>query len=289
MSIATQSLPRTLLDVIELTKPRITLLVLFTSSVGLYLPSVPLRSSLVVSTLLGLVMAVAGVNALNMYLERDVDGLMSRTQNRPLPAGRLQPAVALWMGLALATAGIGLVGTQVNPLSGFLVTLAVATYVFLYTPLKQVTPWSLLIGAVPGALPPLIGWTAATGQIEWPGIILFGIIFLWQVPHFHAIGLFRQDEYAEAGFKILPVVGGVASTKRHIVVYLLLLLPVSLLLTPLGVTGPVYFYGAFSLGVGFLVMGLKGLVKSAGPPWARRLFVASLIYLTVLYLLIWVD
>lgn len=270
-------------DLLELTKPRITLLVLVTTSVGLMLALPHPSAPIILATLAGVVFAVGGVNALNMYLEREADGRMKRTRSRPLPAGRLEPAVAFWFGLTLALMGVTLVGIAVNGLSAFLVLLAVATYVLVYTPLKQVSPWALPVGAVPGAMPPLIGWTAATGRIELEGLILFAIVFLWQIPHFHAIGLFRKDEYADAGFKILPVVRDERATKRQIVISLGLLLPVSLSLYFLGGVGMTYLIGAAALGLLFLGNGLVGCRQPELAGWARRLFFVSLIYLSGIY------
>lgn len=276
-------------DIVELTKPRITLLVLFTTSVGLWLaPGIPSLFA-IGAIMIGMAAAVGGVNALNMYLERDIDGRMTRTRNRPLPDGRLEPAIALWFGLALSVSGVALVAIHVNLLSAFLVLVAVATYVLVYTPLKQITTWALPIGAIPGAMPPLIGWTATTGSIDLGALVLFAIIFLWQLPHFHAIGLFRQEEYANAGLKILPVEKDEATTKIHIVIYLGMLLPISLLLYPLGVAGMSYLITALVFGALFLGTGLLGLRKKAGRKWARQLFFVSLIYLTGIYTVLFVT
>jgi len=290
---ATQSstLPSILLDLLALTKPRITFLVLFTASAGLWLAPVPISAWLVVGTLLGLTLAVGGVNALNMYLERDLDGLMTRTRNRPLPARRLDPDLALWFGLALSMAGIALTAAAANLLTGLLTLIAVVSYVTLYTPLKTKSPWALQVGAVPGAMPPLIGWAAATGSIGLPGIALFLIIFFWQTPHFLAIALFRQDEYKKAGIKVLPVASSLQTTRIQIVVGLSLLLPVSFLPVLLGVAGITYASAAAILGGIFFGVGLQGLwtEESKIDKWARLLFIVSLIYLTVLYALLFLP
>ncbi len=271
------------LGLLELTKPRVTFMVLFTGSIGLCLAPVAVPSQVLWSTLLGLVGAVGGVNALNMYLERDVDQLMQRTRMRPLPTGRLQPKTALVFGIALVSFGILLIGVFVNLIAALLTLIAVVSYALLYTPLKQSTPLALYVGAVPGALPPLIGWTAATGRIELPGLILFGIMFFWQIPHFLAIALFRKDDYANAGFLTLPVVKGDRVTKVQILLSLMILVPISLLLVPLEMAGFAYTVTALVLGGIFIAIGIQGFLARETVRWARRLFFVSLIYLTLLF------
>jgi len=285
------SLPRILLDLIELTKPRITFLVLFTASAGLWLAPVSISSWLVAATLIGLTLAVGGVNALNMYLERDLDGLMTRTRNRPLPARRLDPELALWFGLALSMAGVALTAAAANLLTGLLTLIAVMTYVTLYTPLKPKSPWALQVGAIPGAMPPLIGWAAATGSIGMPAIALFAIIFFWQTPHFLAIALFRRDEYKKAGIKVLPVASSLQMTRIQIVLGLFCLLPVSFLPVLLGMAGLTYASAAAILGGIFFGVGLQGLWidDSKLDKWAHLLFIISLVYLTVIYALLFLP
>jgi protoheme IX farnesyltransferase len=278
----------TLADVVTLTKPRITSMVVTTTLGGLWLagrvarPTFP-SGSLVATTLVGTVLVVAGANALNMYLERDSDALMDRTKNRPLPAGRLAPEVALVLGLALSAVAIPLLTFAVNARTGLLAALALVSYVLVYTPLKRRTTAALPIGAVPGAIPPLLGWTAATGRLEWPGVLLFFILFLWQIPHFLAIATFRKDDYERAGLKVLPVERGDRVTRRHIVAYLAALVVVTSLLFPLGVGGPVYLVSALVLGFGFFGFGAWGLRRTAGARWARGLFASSIVYLVLLF------
>src|SRR5438552_3753678 len=189
-------------DLLALAKPRITALVVFTTASGLWLAPRGVPARTVVFTLVGTVLIVAAANVLNMYLERDSDALMKRTMNRPLPAGRMDPQLALRFGLALAAVSVPLLTFAVGPLPGLLASVALVSYVLLYTPLKRYTAAALLVGAVPGAIPPLIGWTAATERLDLPGVLLFAVMFLWQVPHFLAITLFRREEYARAGLVV---------------------------------------------------------------------------------------
>jgi protoheme IX farnesyltransferase len=274
-------------DVIALGKPRITLMVIVTQLGGIAL-ALHARgnspSSLVLATsVVGTVLVVAGANALNMYLERDSDRLMERTKNRPLPAGRLAPEVALAFGLITSLVALPLLTFVVNPMTGLLAALALLSYVLLYTPLKRRTTLSLLIGAVPGAAPPLIGWTSVTGHIEVPGLLLFAVLFFWQVPHFLAIATFRRAEYARAGLKVLPVERGDRVTRVHVVGYLALLVAASLALLPAGVGGSIYGAAAGLLGAGIFAMGLAGFRRGSGDRWARSLFLGSLVYLTLLF------
>ena len=269
-------------DIITLLKPRITLMVLFTAAAGLYLAPVPVEPRRSLYLLLGTVLVVAGANALNMYLEREIDGRARRTRNRPLPAGRLSPAVALWVGLLLGLGALPLLAFGVNLLTGLLGLLALITYVAVYTPMKQRSSGALVVGAVPGAMPPLMGWTAATGRLDLAGIALFAIMFLWQLPHFLAITLYRGDDYHSAGYKITATEHGTLTAKMQIVLYLAALTPVTLVLVPLGVGGPLYLWTALLAGLGFFFVGLCGLRRAAGLRWARTLFSVSLLYLTVL-------
>src|SRR5207249_1979750 len=177
---------------------------------------------------------------LNQYLERDIDRLMARTRNRPLPAQRLDRRVALALGIALAALSIPILTWAGGTMTGLLAAIALTSYVLVYTPMKQVSPHALLVGAVPGAIPPLIGWTAAMGRPTLPGLALFGVLFFWQLPHFLAISIYRKEDYARAGFKVLPVVRGERVTRFAILGYTLLLAAVTLSLTPLGVAGRLY-------------------------------------------------
>jgi len=270
-------------DLIALAKPRITALVLITTAGGYWLAPVRRGPLVAALTIVGTILIVAGANALNMYVERDIDGRMERTKNRPLPAGRLPPRIALWFGVALSMAAVPILAIGVNATTALLAVLANLSYVLAYTPLKQRSHWALLVGAVPGAMPPLLGWTAATGTIGAGGLVLFGILFLWQVPHFLAISIFRREEYARAGLKVMPNTVGLRATKHSIARYLFALLAVSLLLVPLGVERPAYTALAATLGAVFLGWGCWGLREDAGARWARSLFGVSILYLALLF------
>jgi protoheme IX farnesyltransferase len=274
-------------DLLTLTKPRITTMVLITMMGGAFLAgrvghSAGWTTASLLMAVAGTALIVSGANTLNMYLERDSDRLMARTRNRPLPTGRMAPEVALCFGLALSAISVPLLTFGVNALTGLLAALSLVSYVLLYTPLKRKTTLSLLIGAVPGAIPPLMGWTAVTNKIEWPGVLLFGVMFLWQIPHFLAIATFRRDDYQRAGLKVLPVERGDRVTRHHIVAYLAALVLVTLLLVPVGVGGSLYLAAALLLGAGFFAFGAWGLRASAGVRWARGLFITSIIYLVLL-------
>jgi protoheme IX farnesyltransferase len=233
--------------------------------------------------LLGTALIVSGANALNMYLERDTDRLMERTRDRPLPGRRLAPEAALWFGVALSASSTPLLLLGANPLTALLAVLALFLYVLVYTPLKRRTTLALPIGAVPGAIPPLLGWTSVTGRIDAPGFLLFAILFLWQIPHFLAIATFRREDYRRAGLKVLPVEKGDRVTRLHIVGYLALLLLATVLLVPLGVGGPVYLAAAVVLGAAFFAFGAAGLRHGAGAAWARGLFFCSMVYLVLIF------
>jgi protoheme IX farnesyltransferase len=275
-------------DLVTLAKPRITFMVVVTAAAGLFLsqrmPEIEtLTSSTVVSTLLGCALIVSGANALNMYLERDVDRFMDRTKNRPLPTGRLSPRIALWFGVALSVSAIPLLAIGANPLTALLAVLANLLYVLAYTPLKRHSPYALHVGAVPGAIPPLLGWTAGTGRIDAAGAVLFGVLFLWQIPHFCAIALFRKADYARAGIHVLPNVTGELATRHTIVRWTFALLATSLLLVPLGVAGHTYLIVASVLGAVFFVWGCYGLREGTGVKWAKSLFAVSILYLVMLF------
>lgn len=280
--------PQTLArDLVSLTKPRITVMVLITMMGGAFLAgrvghAVGWTSASLLLGVLGTALVVSGANTLNMYIERDSDRLMARTRNRPLPSGRMMPAVALWFGMALSATAVPMLTFGVNAMTGLLAALALVSYVLAYTPLKRKTTLSLLIGAVPGAMPPLLGWTTVTGRIEWPGVLLFAVMFIWQIPHFLAIATFRRDDYQRAGLKVLPVERGNRVTRHHIVAWLAALVLVTLLLVPVGVGGPLYLVAAILLGAGFFGFGAWGLRPSAGARWARGLFATSIIYLVLL-------
>ena len=274
---------RRLADYVELTKPGVVAMVLITTLVGYHLGAAgaldPLR---ILDTLLGTALAAGGTLALNQYLERDLDGLMARTRLRPLPGGRLHPLEALAFGGGLLLLGLAWLAVRVGPLPALVTTATAVTYLFVYTPLKPVTSLCSLAGAIPGALPPVAGWAAARGTLGLEPWVLFGIMFLWQIPHSLAIGRMYRDDYARAGIRVLPVVDTDGlSTGAQVVGNCLALLPVALLPTLIGLAGPVYFLVALVLGLGFLWSAI-GLARSRTVADARRLLFASLIYLPVL-------
>ena len=277
-------------DYIELTKPNITSLILFSTLVGFYLGSQQgIQILLLVHTLIGTALVASGTAALNQYWEREADSKMWRTRNRPLPMGRIAPRKALAFGIGLAVVGTGYLWWQVNFLSATLAALTLLSYLFLYTPLKTRTPLCTLVGSFPGAIPPLIGWAAAQGSLSMVAWVLYGILFLWQFPHFFSIAWLYRDDYERAGIAMLPVVEpDCESTARQIVIYAAALLPVSLIPTWLGVTGSIYLGGAFVLGIAFLYFAVRTALNKTKLD-ARRLLQASVIYLPLVYGLMLID
>jgi protoheme IX farnesyltransferase len=268
---------------LELTKPRIVSLVLITTCVGFYLASLGVADyRLLLHTLLGTALAAGGTLALNQVLEREADAKMRRTQLRPLPDGRVQPLEAYVFGTLVTVAGLVYLAWTVNLASAAVTTAIVVSYLGVYTPLKKTTSLCTLIGAVPGALPPVIGWAAVRGSIDLEAWILFAIMFLWQMPHSLAIAWLYRDDYARAGFQLLPVINPDGkSTGRQVTSHCLALLAVGLLPTLVGLAGPVYFCVAFGLGSMFLWYSVR-LALARSPESARRLLFASLIYLPLL-------
>ena len=278
-----RSLGAVVADYIALTKPRLSGLVLFTAAPGLLLAGRSLDWKTWVFALVGTAGTVGSANTINCVIERESDRYMARTAKRPLPTQRLESRHALVFAIVLGLISLPMLALGVNVLTGVLGALALASYAFLYTPMKSRTRWAMQVGAFPGALPPLMGWTAATGRIELPGLVLFAILFFWQMPHFIAIALFRKSEYQAAGLTSLPLEKGDDVARRHAVGYLLVLLPVSLGPFFLGVAGWLYLVVACVLGVVFLGVGIRGWRGKLGPAWARQLFLTSLVYLTGLF------
>ena len=290
LDLALTGVFRRALDFFELTKPRVTLMVLVTTFVGFYLGSHSIPDYLIlVQTLLGTALASGGTLTLNQFLERDSDATMERTRHRPLPEGRVQPNEALIFGILLTVLGLLTLCLTVNALSALVTAAIVGSYLFVYTPLKQKSSLCLVVGAVPGALPPVIGWTAARGQLDPGAWALFAIMFLWQIPHTLAIARLYREDFAKAGIRFLPVIEPDGrSTGRQILTTCSALLAVSLLPTLLQVTGYFYFVAAFFLGALFLGCGV-GLAISQSPAAARRLIFASLVYLPVLLAVMALD
>jgi protoheme IX farnesyltransferase len=275
---------------LDLTKPRITVLVTLSAMAGFALGSPHATNWMQFLHLtIGIALLSSGISTLNQYLERDRDALMSRTQTRPLPMGKLPPASALLFGFALSAIAELYLAWFLNPLSAFWGFVAFASYLFLYTPLKTRTHWCTFIGAFPGALPALIGWTAAQNSMGWEAVALFAIMFLWQFPHFHAISTMYREDYGRAGIRMLPVVEPDGrSTARQIVAYTALLVPVSLLPTLLHFSGWWYFAGAVLLGLWFLRASLTA-ARQMSCEQARMLLKASVMYLPLLLGLMVLD
>jgi len=284
---------------LELTKPRITWLILMSTGIGYFfglpsnahwwdfLKSVNLLSLL--HTILGTALIASGTAALNQWYEREADHKMRRTAGRPLPSGRMVPVHALLFGMSLAGAGFVELWLGVNLLSGLIAAFTLASYLLLYTPMKQRTWWSTTVGAIPGAMPPMIGYAAAAGVITRESWVLFAILFLWQFPHFYSIAWMYKDDYARAGIRMLPVVEPDGrSTARQIVLYGLALIPVSLIPGMLGMSGRIYLIGALLLGLWFLYSGVRVALERSLVR-ARGVLITSVIYLPLIYGLMLLD
>jgi protoheme IX farnesyltransferase len=278
------------IDFVALGKPELTLLSVLTAVGAAYLAAengVPY--GILLHTFVGTLLVGMGAGALNQYLERAYDALMKRTENRPLPGGRVTPKEAIAFGLIAATLGVLELSVFTTVLAGFLAIGTLATYLFLYTPLKRLTPFATVVGGVPGALPPVIGWAAVRGEVGIEAWTLFAILFFWQMPHFFALAWMYRKDYARGGYKVLTVVDpeGIA-TSRQIIVYSAALIPASLLPTYVGLLSPAYFCGAFVLSALFFLVALQ-LSRQRTSPAARRLFYASLAYVPAIILLMILD
>jgi len=276
-------------DFVELAKPRITALVLFTGAIGVWLAPGALGPLSTALFLAATALLVGSANTLNCWVERDTDARMLRTRSRPLPAGRLTPRAALLAGLAEAAVAGALLAASTNLLTVLLGALALVVYVAIYTPLKRHTWWAVIVGAVPGAIPPLMGWTAVTGSLDPPGWFLFGVLFYWQLPHFIAISLYLKEDYGRGGLRVLPLARGDATARRHLLAYTVLLVVHSLAALPLGLAGWAYLLAAALLGLGFVGVAAAGLRRDAGIPSARRAFAYSLVYLPALIAALLLD
>jgi protoheme IX farnesyltransferase len=274
---------RVLSALLELGKPGVAGLVMVTMLCGALVAPGPRSITHLLVAMFGTALAVASANAFNMYLERDSDALMRRTAGRPLPSGRLAPEAALWFAFSTGAVGLAVLALFTNAATTGLTTLALASYVLAYTPLKRTTSYALHVGAIPGALPPLIGWASVTGSLApraWP---LFAILLVWQLPHFLAIATFRREEYARAGLVVLPNVSGARATRRAIVRYSVLLLLASLSPVALGMAHFAYALVALSFGGWFLGYAAFGNVAPSPERWAKRLFLASMPYLVIVF------
>ena len=275
---------------LELTKPRILLLVLITAALGFYLGGQGIHSiARFLFLLLGAGLVCAGSSALNHYLEREFDSKMFRTQNRPIPTGVISPQNALNFGVILILMGLVILYVKVNILTAFLSLLTTFLYIMVYTPMKRVSWLNTTIGAIPGAIPPLGGWAAATGHLNFEAGMLFLILFIWQHPHFYAIAWMCREDYKRGGFKMLPVIDFDGQrTLRQIFIYSIALIPVSLIPTWLGMSGKIYFLGALAAGVYVLRMSFE-FIRSQTTLTAKNLLRATVIYLPVLFILIIID
>ena len=275
---------------IELTKPRITFLILVSTALGYYLGNTgqfELFNFLI--TILGTTMLAGGAGAINHYIEKDLDMLMDRTKSRPIPSGLISSQTALYFGIIQSVLGFGLLWAFVNMLTALLGLLTIFLYIFVYTPLKMITWLNTTIGAVPGALPALGGWAASANELNPNAWILFAILFFWQHPHFYAIALMCKEDYKKAGFKMLPVIEEDNNrTNRQIIWHAFLLIPVSLFFVVTGVLGSIYFWGAAFLGVVYLLSGIP-LLRESSVKNAKLLLRTSVLYLPLLLVIILID
>jgi protoheme IX farnesyltransferase len=277
-------------DLLELTKPRITFMVMLTTAVGFILPQQgPLELALFFHALLATGLLVSGASTLNQVLERGTDARMHRTANRPLPAGRIDPDAALAFGVGLSVAGLTYLALAVNLLTALLGVAALVAYVFVYTPLKRVSSLSTIVGAVPGAIPPVMGWTAARDAVEPGAWVLFGILFLWQLPHFLSIAWMCREDYARGGFPMLSVLDpGGRRLARQSILWAAALVPVSLLPSVLGLTGGIYFTGTLVAGLVFLASTFA-FAPERSHKAARRVLLVSVLYLPAILAVMLLD
>jgi len=284
--------PSRLRDFYELTKPRMNFLVVVTTMVGCYMASAAglMKWVLLFNTLLGTALTAASSAVLNQFVERGYDALMHRTQSRPIPAGRLSLLESMLFGSILGIVGLLYLAIFVNLLTAFLGAVTLITYIFLYTPMKRTSSLCTIIGAIPGAIPPVMGFTAFQNALSPEALAIFGILFLWQMPHFLAIAILYKDDYARGGFKMLPVIDddSLSLTHRQIVIYSTALLPMTMLPAALHMAGTAYFMASVLLGFGFLAFAISLATTNARSD-ARRLFFASIIYLPLLLAALMID
>ncbi|HVC54685.1 MAG TPA: heme o synthase [Stellaceae bacterium] len=276
-------------DYVRILKPRVMSLVVFTGFVGLVVAPGHLHPVLAAVAVLCIAVGAGASGAINMWYDRDIDAVMRRTASRPLPAGRMMPGEALGFGVVLAVWAVVVMGLAVNWVAAQLLALTIAFYVFVYTIwLKRRTPQNIVIGGAAGALPPLIGWAAVTGDVGWGAVALFAIVFFWTPPHFWALSLYRAGEYEAAGVPMLPVVAGARETRRQMLLYTLVLWPVSLAPWLLGVAGPLYGVCAGALSVVFTGTAVR-VWRDESERSARHMFAFSLLYLFLIFTLLLVD
>ncbi len=287
---ATRRLSERLADYRQLAKPRLNFMVLVTTAVGYYVSA---RHSVqwvgLLHTIIGTGLTAAAAAALNQWMEWPQDARMTRTAGRPIPRERISPSEALWFGLALSVTGTFWLALTVNSLTAALGLFTLLSYVLVYTPMKRTSTLNTIVGAIPGAIPPVMGFTAARHALAPEALALFAILFLWQMPHFLAIAILYREDYRRAGFKMLPVVDeDLSSSSRQIVVYCLALIPATLLAVPLGMAGGLYLVAAMLLGIGFLAFGIRA-ARSQSRSDCRLLFLASVVYLPLLLAFLMMD
>jgi protoheme IX farnesyltransferase len=276
-------------DYISLLKPRVMSLVVFTGMAGIYLAPGHIHPLIAIIATLCIALGSGAAGAINMWYERDVDALMKRTKNRPLPGKRMYPQSALEFAIVTAAASVFIMSVAVNFMSGFLLLIAILFYVFIYTIwLKRRTPQNIVIGGAAGAFPPVIGWAAVTGSVSIESISLFMIIFLWTPPHFWSLALYKNDDYKAAGIPMLPVVAGELHTRKMILAYTMVLLASTLFPLSIGMFGLIYGIGAVLLGVKFLEYA-HNLYKEYSEELARKMFKYSIMYLFALFILMIID
>jgi protoheme IX farnesyltransferase len=277
-------------DYIELMKPRVMSLVVFTALVGLVLAPVPMHPVMAFTALLCIAVGAGAAGALNMWYDADIDARMARTAARPIPAGRLARGEALAFGLTLAGFSVVVLGLLVNLLAALLLAVTIGFYVGIYTIwLKRLTPQNIVIGGAAGALPPVIGWAAATGSVAIEPLLLFLIVFLWTPPHFWALSLYRADDYARAGVPMLPVVAGAAETRRQILRYTLILTPVGVAPWLLGYAGALYGIAAALAGGAMIALAIRVRGEARGHTASKQMFGFSILYLFLLFAMLLVD
>jgi protoheme IX farnesyltransferase len=277
-------------DYIELMKPRVMSLVVFTALVGLVRAPVSMHPVMAFTSLLCIAVGAGAAGALNMWYDADIDARMARTAGRPIPRGRITPGEALAFGLTLAGFSVVVLGLLVNVMAALLLAATIAFYVGIYTIwLKRRTPQNIVIGGAAGALPPVIGWTAASGSLAVEPILLFLIIFFWTPPHFWALSLYRREDYARAGVPMLPVVAGEPETRRQILLYALILAPLGVLPFPLGYAGPVYGVTAAVVGAIMIALGLRVRKECVRYNASKQLFAFSILYLFLLFAMLLVE
>ncbi len=285
-------------DWIALLKPRVMSLVVFTGLIGVIVAPGHLHPILAFTAVLCIAVAAGACGAINMWYDRDIDAVMRRTRNRPIPAGRIEPGGALGFGIVLAVGSVIVMGVTINLVAAAVLALSIGFYVFVYTMwLKRRTPQNIVIGGAAGAFPPVIGWAAVTGSVDLIPVILFAIVFIWTPPHFWSLALWSNEDYRRAGVPMLPVVAGGKETRKQIVLYSLLLVPLSLTPWYLGFSGSIYGIAAAFLGLGFLVCVARVFTDRQDPAGvsltndapARAAFKYSILYLFILFAALAVD